>query len=291
MKFSVIIPTYNRADLLDRCLQSLTEQTFKDFEVLVCDDGSTDNSAQVTQKYAEQLNVQYLWEANWGGPARPRNRGIAASKGEWICFLDSDDWWMPNKLEVCLKFLHDYDFLYHDMQIFSQTNGMQNNNLIKGRIPSHPFFENMLLKGNCCANSSVVVRKTIVDKVGLLSEDKALMAVEDFDYWLRVSQITERFCCIKQMLGYYWVGDTSISFNEKQIQKHIALYGKHIQQIGDLKLKTQIIARQAYRNARAYALFGKTSDAQIQYSVAFHTNHFYTKIKSIAFYLLNTVKG
>lgn len=119
MKYSVIIPTYNRAKLLNKCLRSLAEQTFRDFEVLVCDDGSRDNSKDIVDSYKDRLNIQYLWEENWGGPARPRNRGIQASKGEWICFLDSDDWWESTKLEECLSYLNDYDVIYHNLQVFN----------------------------------------------------------------------------------------------------------------------------------------------------------------------------
>lgn len=290
MKFSVIIPTYNRAALLDRCLQSLTEQTFSDFEVLVCDDGSTDNSGDVVHQYADRLNIEYLWAENWGGPAAPRNRGIAASKGEWVCFLDSDDWWTPNKLEECLPYLDNYDMLYHDMYIFNQNTGLQDNKFMRCRLPASPIFENLLRYGNCCPNSSVVLRRSIIDQVGPLSEDKALVAIEDFDYWLRMSKVTERFFYIKQNLGHYWVGDTSISSNEKQIQKHIALYDKYIQQIQSPKLKTQIAALQAYRNARTYEKFGKIEEQQKEYKIAFNTNNFYIKIKTISFYLLNTIR-
>lgn len=288
-KFSVIIPTYNRADLLDRCLNSLADQTFKNFEVLVCDDGSSDNSKEIAEKYLAKLNLTYIWNENWGGPAKPRNVGIDASQGEWVCFLDSDDWWTPNKLEACLPYLEDYDMLYHDMQIYNQALGFTKQ-FIRCRIPNSPIFRNMLKFGNCCANSSVVLRKSIAQKVGPITEDKTLVAVEDFDYWLRVSLITERFYHIKQNLGYYWVGDTSISANEKQIQKHIALYQKHLQQIPVSKLKTQICALQAYRNARAYAQFGKSDQEQNQYKIAMKTNHFYTKVKSIGFYILNSIK-
>src|SRR6266545_511842 len=96
--FSVVIPTYNRAEKLRRALESLLHQSYGDFEVLVCDDGSTDGTREVVSAYAGELQISYLWEENWGGPARPRNRGIAAAQGKWVCFLDADDWWHPDKL-------------------------------------------------------------------------------------------------------------------------------------------------------------------------------------------------
>src|SRR5680860_1084245 len=107
--FSVIIPTYNRAKDIDQCLSSLLAQTYKNFEVIVCDDGSTDNTKDIVESYKDRLNIRYDWSENWGGPARPRNRGIKLSQADWICFLDSDDWWCPNKLEECVKYLDNYD--------------------------------------------------------------------------------------------------------------------------------------------------------------------------------------
>lgn len=84
-RVSVIIPTYNRAADLKRCLDSLTYQTYKDFEVLVCDDGSTDNSEQVIKAFSDQLNITYFWRENFGGPARPRNLGLQYATGNFSC--------------------------------------------------------------------------------------------------------------------------------------------------------------------------------------------------------------
>jgi len=85
---SVIIPTYNRSKELKRCLESLTRQTYKKFEVIVCDDGSTDNTKEVVNSYRNVLNIIYIKDENFGGPARPRNNGIKLSNGEYIAFLD-----------------------------------------------------------------------------------------------------------------------------------------------------------------------------------------------------------
>ena len=76
IKFSIIIPTYNRALLLKRCLDSLCSQTYRDFEVIVCDDGSTDGTNEIINQFEDKLSLKYLYDTNWGGPARPRNNGI-----------------------------------------------------------------------------------------------------------------------------------------------------------------------------------------------------------------------
>ena len=94
----MLSPTYNRASELRRCLNSLVIQSFQEFEVLVCDDGSTDNSSRVANSFSDILDVHYHYESNFGGPARPRNVGIKLARSPYIAFLDSDDWWTKDKL-------------------------------------------------------------------------------------------------------------------------------------------------------------------------------------------------
>lgn len=291
MKFSVVIPTYNRADLLDRCLQSLVDQTYTDFEVLVCDDGSMDNSRQITEAYSGKLSIKYMWSENWGGPARPRNCGIAASIGEWICFLDSDDWWVPNKLELCLPYLNDYDFVYHTLQMVSQNDGVLDGAFCGGRVPKSPAFLDLLRKGNCCANSSVVIRKSIVDKVGMVSEDRSLIAVEDFDYCIRISQHTDRFFFIDQVLGFYWLGDTSITSVDKHIQRHEALYEKHLQTIKESRLRRSIFTEREYRNGRYCTKYGKYAQSLPHYKAAQKSKRIDIKLKSYIYYYINKAKN
>ncbi|MGB9592367.1 MAG: glycosyltransferase family 2 protein, partial [Candidatus Kryptoniota bacterium] len=97
---SVIIPTYNRADLLPRAIRSVLAQTFTDFELIVVDDGSIDNTREVVDKFTHlDARVKYIWEPNSGRPAVPKNKGIENASGEYIAFLDHDDEWLPAKLE------------------------------------------------------------------------------------------------------------------------------------------------------------------------------------------------
>jgi len=207
-KFSIIIPTYNRAAMLDRCLESLVNQTYKDFEVFVCDDGSTDNSKEITEKYKDKLNVQYLWEPNWGGPARPRNRGIDIAQGEWICFLDSDDTWYPNKLMVCKDYLNNYDLIYHDLMM---NNGIEKKKQGFVRDLKSNSFRDLMLNGNAIPNSSVCVRKDILISAGGFSEEKKLIAVEDYDLWIKLSLMKTRFKRLPLALGEYWSGGGNIT--------------------------------------------------------------------------------
>ena len=96
--FSVVIPTFNRSPVLKRAIESVLAQSFLDYEILVMDDGSTDDTQAVVESFHDQ-RICYYWAENSGGPATPRNRGIDAARADWICFLDADDLWYPDKLE------------------------------------------------------------------------------------------------------------------------------------------------------------------------------------------------
>lgn len=227
--FSIVIPTYNRAEQLRRALNSIANQTYRDFEVIVCDDGSKDNTEQVVASFANQFPITYLWDKNWGGPARPRNRGIREAKGEWICFLDSDDWWYSKKLETVKKDLdaYDADVVYHDLDIYT-LKGKLFWKKVRGKRFKKPVHVALLKNGGGLANSSTVVRKEIINQVGGLSENKSLIAAEDYDLWLKISRVTDKFCYIPQTLGAYWNGGGNITeVSDRQITRIEYVYNKH----------------------------------------------------------------
>ena len=115
-KISVIIPVYNRSRELVRALNSLVCQTDKEFDVVVCDDGSLENIRAIVEEYMGRLDVQYIRIENSGGPARPRNVGIQMAKGIWLSFLDSDDWWDTKRIEHLRPFLIEgIDLIYHQL--------------------------------------------------------------------------------------------------------------------------------------------------------------------------------
>lgn len=213
--FSVVIPTYNRAERLRIALQSLSSQTFKNLEVLVCDDGSTDHTKEIVESFREKLDLTYIWEENWGGPARPRNNGIKAAKGEWICFLDSDDWWYPEKLEKCLPYLDHYDLIYHDMEMYDT------NQKIIGKLKSRNLlkdaFNDLLLNGNFISNSSVIVRKQILVELGGISENRSLIAIEDFDMWLKIAHKGYKLFWLSAKLGGYLTHEMNLTSSQLTI--------------------------------------------------------------------------
>lgn len=279
---SVIIPTYNRADDLDRCLKSLQEQTYKNFEVLVCDDGSTDNTKEVVEKYNSILVIQYIKDENFGGPARPRNSGIKNAKGNAIAFLDSDDWWYPNKLEVVLPYLQDFDIVYHKLDVFK--NLKKTNSTVKGRVLVDDIFKDLIINGNGIANSSVLIKKNIIDRVGLITEDKNLIAVEDYDYWIRVAMVTKKFKYIDESLGAYWVGE-NISYSLKQSDRYKSILNKYFKYLSEEEKKKALFIYN-YMSARLYHAHSLFNKAKSLYIKSFDSNHLRFFVKSVLGYLL-----
>jgi glycosyltransferase involved in cell wall biosynthesis len=288
-KFSVIIPTFNRANLLYRCLESLVSQGYRDFEVLVCDDGSNDNSREVATSFKNLLNIKYLWDENWGGPARPRNRGIGVATGEWLCFLDSDDWWTPDKLEEMNKYLNDYDLIYHGMEISGSTIANFKKQVIKTHQLEGDIAVDLLLHTNIIPNSSVAIRRSIVEAIGLFSEERELIGVEDFDYWLRAAQITRRFKFVPQNLGYYWVGE-NISSSLRHSEKEVFLYNKYKNLLTDSQwlLATYMLK---YNKARILQHNRCFKSAILQYiNILFSKLSIRLKLNSFIFLLLCIVR-
>jgi len=213
--FSVIIPTYNRSFDLKRALTSLIYQSYKSFEVLICDDGSTDNTHEVVTSFSEDLCIKYIKIANSGRPAIPRNLGITQAKGKYIAFLDSDDWWHENKLLLAFECLENgADLVYSD---FYKVISLTEKEIVRVRDLKTNITTDLLKNGNAICNSTVVVRKSILDKVGFFNEGHEYIAWEDFDLWLRISKITNRFVHINQPLVYYWFGGGNISTSERTI--------------------------------------------------------------------------
>ncbi|MFN2453679.1 MAG: glycosyltransferase family 2 protein [Pyrinomonadaceae bacterium] len=189
--FSIVIPTYNRHDLLRSAIASVQAQTFNDWECLICDDGSTDATHQYVQSLHNQdSRFRLLTGRRYGLPAGPRNRGIEAAKGEWIAFLDDDDLWHPRKLERQKEIIEDG----HCDAVAGRSNEYSEG------IKPPPFTENavgqssiqvkladaMLLKEPCVFTPSVVVRRDILLRVGGFAESSAYRAVEDYDLWCRL---------------------------------------------------------------------------------------------------------
>ena len=219
---SVIIPTYNHAHFLSHTLQSVVSQDYANFEVIVIDNHSQDNTDEVVQRFAES-RVTLLKIHNNGVIASSRNMGIQAAQGEWIAFLDSDDLWLSNKLQICFEHINDKtDIIYHDLRIIREKPSLFQSKTIKSRQLNAPVLVDLLVNGNTISTSSVVVRKRLLDQIGGINESPAIIAAEDYNTWLRIAQITDGFCHIPKSLGYYMLHSQGISRKDMSIPARCA---------------------------------------------------------------------
>jgi glycosyltransferase involved in cell wall biosynthesis len=179
---SVIIPTYNRGWVVKEAIDSVLAQDFKDFELIVVDDGSTDDTGQILEAYGQDLMV--LRQSNRGVSAA-RNRGIDAAAGRLIAFLDSDDLWLPGKLSTQVDFFHA-----HPKAVINQTEEIWIRNGVRVNPKTrHHKFGGMIFERSLAlcliSPSAVMMRHSLFDEVGRFDED--LPACEDYDLWLRIS--------------------------------------------------------------------------------------------------------
>ena len=251
---SVVIPTYNRASDLKRALKSVQAQTFINWEVLIIDNHSADDTDQVVYEF-NNPKIKLFKIHNNGVIAASRNMGIRKASGEYIAFLDSDDWWKPEKLLLSFDALHaGADIVYHDLFLVTKSNQRFFWKKVVTRDLKTPVFVNLLNNGNCINNSSVVVRKSLLDSVGRLSEDYGLIGIEDYDCWLRIAKLTDKFTRIPKSLGYYWAGGGNVSNLEqiiKSVDALVSLYyeNKYLRHYGTSNWIH-------YSRGRAYFLLG-----------------------------------
>ena len=182
---SVIIPTHNRAKLVGEAIHSVLKQTYRNFEVIVVDDGSSDNTREIIQDFAKKdLRIKYIWQEHSGTPAVTRNTGIKASIGELIAFLDSDDVWFPKKLEKQTKaFQRNPEMLViaSNSVYFSKE---------KKIIPTILFLNEVklsfrnILRMNPLSISDVLIKREIFDNIGYFNEK--LVKMVDYEFWLRL---------------------------------------------------------------------------------------------------------
>ncbi len=180
---TVIIPTFNRAHKIPRAIASVLYQTFADYEILVVDDGSEDGTHEVLTRF--RSHVEWITHSKNLGVSAARNTGIRESHSPLIAFLDSDDYWLPDKLAAQISF-----FSEHPEAVACQTEelwvrrGVRVNPMKKHFKPSGEIFEPSL-KLCVVSPSAVVVKRSLLEEVGVFDED--FPVCEDYDLWLRVS--------------------------------------------------------------------------------------------------------
>ncbi len=214
---SIVIPSFNCAHFLPRALQSIFAQTYQDWEVLVVDNHSSDDTEEVVGNFGDE-RVRLLRVHNNGVIAVSRNLGIREARGRWIAFLDADDWWTNEKLERSVAALKEgAEVVYHDLMRAGPKQGLLARRVVPTRQLRSPVHEDLVMNGNALLNSSVATSRRLLTTVGGLSENPRLVAAEDFECWLRMAKETERFVRLEGALGYYWIGQGNTSSSSRTL--------------------------------------------------------------------------
>lgn len=205
-RVSVVIPAWNAAAFIERTLASVAAQTFKDFEVVVVDDGSSDDTKAVVDRFlaAEGLRGRCIRQEN-KRIAGARNTGIRAAEAELVAFLDHDDLWRPDKLE---RTLAEFD-AHPEADLVCHQEDVVKDGRVVGRTRNGPWsqtmYEDLLFDGNALSPSATTARKVRLLEVGLFREDERFNTVEDYDLWMRLARVC-RMRFIDEVLGeYQWV--------------------------------------------------------------------------------------
>ena len=265
-KVSVIIPTYNRGQFIAQAIESVLSQTFHDYEIIVVDDGSTDKTQEILKKF--EGKIKSIRQENQG-ISKTRNRAIKVSTGQYIAFLDSDDFWVSDKLQVQVNILDTHPqvgIVYARMPIINEqgeTIGMK-----PAGISGRNFKELLELWGDI-PTSTVMNRRDCFDKAGFF--DSTLEPMEDIDMWIRISQFYDLYEIENKVLAYYRRHEDQITKNKEKVYSGLLkintkIYKSYPQAPRDLTRRRivenqYLLAREYYRQGEYKNACAKTLQA------------------------------
>lgn len=212
--FSVIITNYNCEKFIYESINSVINQTFVNFELIIVDNHSTDKSLKIIKSFNDP-RIKIFLISNLGVIAKSRNYGIKLAKGKWIAFLDSDDYWLSDKLQEvfeCIRLKKKNQVFCHNEKV----NYIKNNKYFNSNYGPYTknFYENLILNGNKISlSASIVNRDFLIKKQILFRENKKFITAEDYDFWLNLSLNNAKFFFMKKQLGVYNIHQNSMSSN------------------------------------------------------------------------------
>ncbi len=260
-KVSVVIPTFNRAHYVVETINSVLAQTLKDLEVIVVDDGSTDNTREAVEKFGDP--VKYVYQNN-GGVASASNAGFRSSTGEYVGLLGDDDLWLSNKLEVQVKELDrnpQLGFVCSQADVFNDDGILYTLKRYDNKDTYEDLFNN-----NFVPTLTVLMRRSCVEQIGFL--DETIASAEDYDYWLRLARRWP-FKFIDQTLAKWRMTPNSVSknlnkmflghwqmFHKKEIYQGVPFFKRMIR-LSRLCLEYAELYEQRKEFSKAAHMYGK----------------------------------
>ena len=221
---SVVIPSRNRADMLREALDSVIRQTYREFEVIVVDDGSRDHTRDVASTYDDR--IRYIYQES-RGRSEARNSGVLASKGEYVAFLDDDDVWYPRKLDLQVAVLdhnRDVDVVYGAAVLV----GEGSRDLLSAELPPPDSLLERLISSKWimpAAASVLMVRRTALERSGLF--DRTVEPFEDWELWVRLAASGAGFAQLREPLAEYRMHESnSLRDREFMLAGHLAALEK-----------------------------------------------------------------
>lgn len=214
-KVSVVIPTFNHANFLRNAIQSVIDQTYDNWEVIIVNNFSTDNTIDVVAEFNDP-RIQLVNYRNQGVIAASRNEGIRLATGSVVAFLDSDDHWFPYKLAKCVVQIDQGNDVVCHGENWS-SDGLSTRAVYYGPVKnSRP--NKLLFRGNCISTSATIVRKDVLNEVGGFSVNPEFITAEDYELWIKLAKATEKFIFIHEILGEFRRHDQSAS---SAVQRHL----------------------------------------------------------------------
>lgn len=231
-KVSVIIPAYNCEKFISITIDSVLSQTYADFELIVVDDGSTDNTGSIINSINDR-RVRYYYQPNSGLPAKARNAGVKFSKGEYIALLDADDIWMPEKIERQMAILElDPKIALISTNAFLILENTKTRTPFVEDVKTGYFNNRNFFPRNKVVLSSALINKSVYYKVGGFRELLDLKAIEDYDLWLRIYSSHPCYY-LDDHLVYYRSCAASLSGDRRQIlERDLQHYNKYFASYG-----------------------------------------------------------
>lgn len=234
---SIIIPCYNQAQYLERAVRSCVEQTHPEVEIIIINDGSTDNTSEVCKSLSHYPNLQYHEQTN-AGLANARNAGIKLAKGKYIQFLDTDDYLHPNKLEIQARNLDEnpqYAYNYCDLVRVNDDSGNAIDNDSVGvtrKILTGNIFGSLLI-GGFFPPVCVLIRKQTLEEFGMFTPQ--LDGNADYELWLRLAGHNQLCCYLDEKLAYYRMHESNMSKDSAHMnQTFIAAIKKALQDFPEM---------------------------------------------------------